>query len=388
MERVGHARIPVHLNAVLIGEKTVPKGCKVRNVSDQGMLLTCDADGRILTFRDGDLVDIHLLFPRPEGTRYLSTSAIVRHVDANGIGVKFSHPDAQLVNLIESYRIDQSRDPDAITTHQHEMPEPDRPEDVVISPASVFSGHADRRQSPVDAGSRRYYYLGLLTLVMAIGIITAGYLGTSGRGKGMTGVEALSRGYHSELPRSGTRPPPGSDGEMGGNSGVGEIVLKPDESVSTPEQERTLDTPAQAGVHELIPSRGTAGIAVAVEMDGAPAAGISHEEESTAPSAMPPAMTATTGQEHGPATASDHAAEKRGPWVINLLSSPSRSEADRFADKARKQGIPVELSRVRLKGRMYFRVQLTGFQTARLARDSADPVKEALGLKDVWIFKP
>jgi hypothetical protein len=50
------------------------------------MLLQCDADGRILTFRDGDHVDIHLLFQRPDGTKYLTITAIVRHVAANGIG--------------------------------------------------------------------------------------------------------------------------------------------------------------------------------------------------------------------------------------------------------------------------------------------------------------
>ena len=81
-------------------------------------------------------------------------------------------------------------------------------------------------------------------------------------------------------------------------------------------------------------------------------------------------------------------AEKHGPWVINLLSSPNKSDADRFADKARKQGIPVEQGTIRLKGREFFRVQLTGFLTEKQAEESAGPVKKRLGLKDVWIFKP
>ena len=76
-----------------------------------------------------------------------------------------------------------------------------------------------------------------------------------------------------------------------------------------------------------------------------------------------------------------------GPWVINLLSSPKKSDADRFADKARNQGIAVEQGTVSVKGREFFRVQLTGFLTKKQAEESARPVKDKLGLKDVWIFK-
>jgi hypothetical protein len=388
MERVAHARIPVHLNAVLIGEKTVPKGCKVRNVSDQGMLLTCEADGRILTFRDGDSVDIHLLFQRPDGTKYLSISAIVRHVDANGIGVKFTHPDAQLVNLIENYRIDKPRDTGASMANQEMAPEPARPESEVMSPAPVFSGHADREQLPVDTGSHRYYYLGLLTLVMAIGIITAGYLGTSGLGKGVNGLEAPGSGYERELPRSEIQPQPGSDGGTGDISNDSEIPLisAESESESAPEQEGAVDAPTQVGVSGPIHSGVAAGVPVTEEMDAAPAAGLSHEEENVDP--LSTASATPDGRETGSAKTNDHVVVERGPWVINLLSSPSKSEADRFTERARKQGIPAEQSSVMLKGRMRYRVQLTGFQTARQASDDAGPVKEALGLKNVWIFRP
>jgi hypothetical protein len=81
------------------------------------------------------------------------------------------------------------------------------------------------------------------------------------------------------------------------------------------------------------------------------------------------------------------AAGKRGSWVINLLSSPRKSDADRFADIARKRGIAVEQTTIMLKGREFFRVQITGFLTEKQAEESARPVKDKLGLKDVWIFK-
>ncbi len=147
-----------------------------------------------------------------------------------------------------------------------------------------------------------------------------------------------------------------------------------------------MDTPTQVGVSEPILPGVTAGIPVTEETGGAPAAGLSHEEENVDSLTMAPATP--DERETGQAKTNGHAAEERGPWVINLLSSPSKSEADRFTERARKQGIPVEQSSVMLKGRMRYRVQLTGFQTARQASDDAGPVKEALGLKDVWIFRP
>ena len=54
------ARTHADLDAMLIGQKTIPKGFRVLNVSPQGMMLHCEPDGRLLTFRDADLVDVHL----------------------------------------------------------------------------------------------------------------------------------------------------------------------------------------------------------------------------------------------------------------------------------------------------------------------------------------
>jgi hypothetical protein len=90
-----------------------------------------------------------------------------------------------------------------------------------------------------------------------------------------------------------------------------------------------------------------------------------------------------------PATASQPSLASRtaGPWVINLLSDPNEGLAARFAEKARGRGVPVEQSRTEVKGRVYWRVQITGFDTAREAQGRAEEVKEKLHLKDVWVFK-
>jgi hypothetical protein len=78
---------------------------------------------------------------------------------------------------------------------------------------------------------------------------------------------------------------------------------------------------------------------------------------------------------------------KGGRWVINLLSDPNEALAERFAAKARDHGVSVEQNRTEVKGRVFWRVQLTGFQTASEARAHAEEIKAKLHLKNVWIFK-
>ena len=90
-----------------------------------------------------------------------------------------------------------------------------------------------------------------------------------------------------------------------------------------------------------------------------------------------PATDASPPQESG----------KEGPWVINLLSDPNEKLAERFTARARDHGVPVEQNRTEVKGRVYWRVQITGFETASEAQTHAEVVKEKLRLKDVWIFK-
>jgi hypothetical protein len=92
-----------------------------------------------------------------------------------------------------------------------------------------------------------------------------------------------------------------------------------------------------------------------------------------------------------PAPATDAAlaqgSGKEGTWVINLLSDPNEAAVGQFAARARDRGVPVEQNRAEVKGRVFWRVQLTGFATAKEAQIHAEAVKEKLRLKDVWIFK-
>jgi hypothetical protein len=60
---------------------------------------------------------------------------------------------------------------------------------------------------------------------------------------------------------------------------------------------------------------------------------------------------------------------------------------DRLADLAAKAGIQTTTARAEVKGRNYWRLQVTGFSSLGEAKRNAEPVRKALGIDEVWIFK-
>jgi len=75
----------------------------------------------------------------------------------------------------------------------------------------------------------------------------------------------------------------------------------------------------------------------------------------------------------------------QGAWVINLASLDNQAAADRFSARAQAKGIPVQQQVVSLKGKQHWRIRVTGFASLAEARNNAGPIKEKLGLKNVWI---
>ena len=76
-----------------------------------------------------------------------------------------------------------------------------------------------------------------------------------------------------------------------------------------------------------------------------------------------------------------------GPWTINLLSSPDRAYVEQYADRARARDFNAVVSEAEVKGRRYWRLQIPGFESSAAAKAHAEPVRQSLGIKDVWIFK-
>ena len=80
-------------------------------------------------------------------------------------------------------------------------------------------------------------------------------------------------------------------------------------------------------------------------------------------------------------------ARDAGPWVINLLSSRRKVDTERLAVKARSLDIPVEQTREIVKGKAYWRLQVTGFSTLKEARSYASTLEGKLGVNDFWFLK-
>jgi hypothetical protein len=66
-------------------------------------------------------------------------------------------------------------------------------------------------------------------------------------------------------------------------------------------------------------------------------------------------------------------------WVINLLSSQTKAAVDRFAGEARLHDIALEQHRVTVKGREFWRVQVTGFATGEEAGSTGSWPRKSSG---------
>ena len=429
MERRQHSRIPVELNAVLIGEKTVPKGCKVNNISQQGLLLTCVADGRVSTFQKGNIVNVHLLFQQSGGCKYLTKTADVKHADENSIGVEFQQPDSKLLEFLKHCNTDSKHDLDTASEDisasvsegidMHKATNADILDEV---PGASTVTKTREPDMPV-AKDRMVFYAGLAFLVIAAGLALGAYLYTSKINNRISVLETVTEKHTSELTEVQEWALPASmlEGKFaylnaqmkalidsfaklenrltaGSAQPPVKIVALADTPAAETGSEEATASPARTKA-VMPPAAGTEKTAVDTSREIAaaehPAAGAEMTAVDTirrTTAAEPPAaVTEKTAIDTSQKTAAAEppAAKTRaavGPWVINLSSSPDKAAADRFTTRARSKGIPVELVKAEVKGRDFWRVQLTGFVSKDAASTYAGPVKEKLGLKDVWIF--
>ncbi|MDH3900916.1 MAG: PilZ domain-containing protein, partial [Gammaproteobacteria bacterium] len=205
MERRRHNRIPVELNAVLIGEKTVPKGCRVSNISQQGLLLTCVADGRVSTFRKGNIVNVHLLFQQSGGCKYLTKTADVRHAGENSIGVEFHQPDSKLVEFLKPSHTESNHNLDtasagisASVNEGIDMHNATNADFMDKAPGITAATQAREPEIPVTK-DRMVFYTGLASLVIAAGLALGAYLYTSNINTRISTLETVTEKHTSEL---------------------------------------------------------------------------------------------------------------------------------------------------------------------------------------------
>jgi cell division septation protein DedD len=400
MERRHHNRIPVELNAVLIGEKTVPKGCKVSNVSLQGLLLKCVSDGRVLTFKRGNIVNVHLLFQQSGGCKYLTKTADVKHADENSIGVEFHQPDSDLVEFIKPCRIDSGDAPDTIsigiTASATEGPDMHNATNAdFIDKTPGITTVTDTREPGMAKGKGRImFFSGLAFLVMAAGLAIGAWLYTSHINTRISALETVTEKHSSELTEMQEWALPASmlEGKFAylnaQMKALTESFEKLDNRLTADSAQLPVKIVAQADTGAAGTGNGAATTGPAdTETAETPAASVEKAAIDSARKTTPKATPAILAATPAPATTATPATTASGPWVINLISSQDKAAVDRFAARARTKGIPAELVKAEVKGRDFWRAQLTGFASRDAARAYAGPAKEKLRLKDVWIFR-
>ncbi|UCC57006.1 MAG: SPOR domain-containing protein [Gammaproteobacteria bacterium] len=493
MERRQHNRIPVELNAVLIGEKTVPKGCKVDNISEQGLLLTCVADGRVSTFQKGNIVNVHLLFQQSGSCKYLTKSGKVRHAGENSIGVEFHQPDSKLLEFLKPSRTDSNQNLDTASADisasvsegidMHKATNAD----FIDKPPGATTVTTTREPAIPKEKDRKVSHAVPAFLLLATGLVLGAYLYITNINSRINALETVTEKHTSELAEvqewalpasmlegkfaylnaqmkaltdsftklanrlnaesvhppvkivaqaetaadvTGSQKTTASPASLAAVKQTEEVAEKmaadtvPETTAAEPPvaiaEKMAADTVPETTAAEppVAIAEKTAADTVRETTAAAPPAAVTEKaaadtlQETTAAesptvitektaadtiqettAASPPAAitektAADTIRETTPAESpAAKAGAVSGRWVINLSSSPDKAAADWFMAKARSKGIPVDLVKAEVKGRDYWRVQLTGFVSKDAAYAYAGPLKEKLGMKDVWIFK-
>jgi hypothetical protein len=420
MEHRQQAQKSVNLEATLIGRRTVPKGCRVLNVSQQGMSLQCEPDGRLLTFNNGDSVDIHLSAHHADGHNKFTIPAIVSHVDENTVDVVFHCTDAELAGLIESYRTSEAHKLEASIGHRKKSPQV-----AENSPVSTQKEEATINQAarPMKERSRRPMFEILLFVLLASTVSLAFYVYNKELNIRLGELEKIISTHSDVLTEMQPHIFTSSlqDGKyaslnarfkaMGDAFRVmeGKLLLltaqQETDDLTVPEIEsatvKTVDTETKEPVTDKVSTT------VMAETQAAPKAVTSQQTHTASNKTV-----ATADRSESPAVIPDiqpdpvierpvpvvnksvpdnkvitSGPEDGGPWVINLISSRDRGYVSRYADGAQAKGIQAEVTNAEVKGREYWRLQIKGFQTMAEAKSFSEPIKEKLGLKDVWIFK-
>jgi hypothetical protein len=406
MERRRDERISVSLKAALLNDRTLPRGCRVRDFSQRGMLLQYDYDGNDSGFDNGDTVAVRLSLRQADERKVVTLPATVRRVEQNGIGVEFEQPEARLLELLEPWRLDrpQLREAElaadrtgigngdtAGTVTRLIRPRPRHRGSAGRAAPPVFGGAGAADRTPADVAARtpaaspvakpdgaaltdrRLFHVGLVALVCAALILILDF-GDSARIKHrLSALEAGSRNHSAVL--SEMRDRFAAAGEPG--QALADLNARLDSlTVSVAALDGKLAAASPPASFE----------AAAMENKPRPENDATDSPEPAAKPVPVPAATAAAVREVE-AVLDAPADARNGPWLINLVSLYDKAAADRFVATAESKGVRVTQNRVTVKGREVWRLQIDGFATQQEARAYGVTASAKLGLKDVWVFK-
>jgi hypothetical protein len=350
------------------------------------MLLQYEYDGNAATFTDGDPVTVRLSLRQDGERKVVTLPSTVRRVDQNGIGVEFQRRETELLELLKPCRLDTAGARDAQFMHRaagtvggaggspvarlaasrgsYRAPRKQALPPLPGTQDRPDSGAADQpaamrpRRSAAAPTDRGLYYVGLVSLVCAILILTIDFADSSRLKTRLSALESSNRGHASAL---------------------------------TEIRERHAD---------LVPGRSLEKLNTRVETLAVSLASLEGkllraESERAARNAAARQGGAQPGAEAAAAQAVREVAARvdaplpggDGPWRINLVSLYDKAAADRFTAKAKSQDVDVEQNRVEVKGRDVWRLQVSGFATQEQARAYGAKVQDQLGLDGVWVFK-
>jgi CII-binding regulator of phage lambda lysogenization HflD len=98
-------------------------------------------------------------------------------------------------------------------------------------------------------------------------------------------------------------------------------------------------------------------------------------------------MTAVATVKRAPKKTVRKTVASRTKWTVNLISFKQEWYAKRKAAEFDKQGIPVDIMTVVIKGETWYRLRVKGFATKTAASDYAGKVKKSLNLTSVWVTR-
>ena len=80
--------------------------------------------------------------------------------------------------------------------------------------------------------------------------------------------------------------------------------------------------------------------------------------------------------------------QTEGPWVANVISLRDQAAARTIVEELVTEGYPARLSPTRVQGRLWHRVQMTGFTTETHARELGNQLAQRYGAPRAWVHVP
>ncbi len=398
MERRRDERISVGLKAALLDDQAMPRGCRVRDFSPRGMLLQYDYDGNTASFDDGDPIAVRLSLRQADEREIVTLPSTVRRVDQNGIGVEFIRAEPRLLELLEPYRLDSQRtQPAALESNGVQTVHAGSGGSVARLAASRYRSRgaggaatadapgvsgtaqtaaegAGRGMRTVEEHSRKLFYVGLFSLIVAAAILVFDFADSAAVKDRLSTLEATASDQASLL------------GEMRGEFSVAD-------SRGSELDALNIRMEALAGSVSALEGRLSPRVAQhQTDAGGAPQAPTADgpngaEREQRADLAAAETLEAPARQALAAAAQREPQPHSDLPWLINLVSSHDKVAADHFVARARSKDIPVEQNRVRVRGKDVWRLQVTGFASESEARAYGALARDKLGLDDIWVFR-